>query len=361
MKKALWVTCGIRGNAGDALLYQVTRKLFEGLVDLDFRYVSEPIYIRDGQETPKNVIIGPGGMFVQTNSSRHLHEKLAKQWDRFQDSKFHLWSTGILTKPADEEVKAVRRVTARAPKIIVRAQRESELIREVDPSTAPEWSPCASLFTDTLLDIKPRKRDVVVVNFDAFLFKEENFSDHPLRRFKAYAESEGLEVRSMINAAGDSNRMLLDLFPPIDIDLPLFGEMLQAELSGKEFNSAFNDALSKHPSFGERYTGSRFAFGKRLHGWLPFLAFDTPAAFVGMSARRGMPMDYFGSNDFLCAVPHNSNLTRAQLDDMANNLIGKLNFFIHNEDRLVASIVEKRAALGEKLRAQAAEFAATLA
>lgn len=360
MKKALWVTCGIRGNAGDALLYQVTRKLFDGLVDLDFRFVHEPVYIRDGQDAPNNVIIGPGGMFVQTNSSRHLHQKIAKQWDQFQNSNFFLWSTGILAKPNDEELNAVRRVTARAPKIIVRANRESDFIRGVDPSTKPEWSPCVSLFTDTLLDIKPRKRDVVVVNFDEFLFNEANFQDHPLRRFKGYAEAEGLEVRSMINAAGDSNRMLLELFPPIDIDVPYFGDLLQAELTGKEFNQAFNEALLKHQSFGERYCDSRFAFGKRLHAWLPFLAFDTPAAFIGMPERRGMPMDYFGSNELLCNVPRNPKMTRDQLDDMANAMIGKLNFFVHNEDRLVASIAEKRAVLGEKLRTQATEFAATL-
>lgn len=359
-KKALWITCGIRVNAGDAIIYQAARKLFEGLVDLDFRHVSDAIYIRDGQETPKNVIIGPGGLFVQTNSSRHLHQKLAKQWDRFQDSKFYLWSTGILAKPSDEEAESVRRVTARAPKIVVRANRESEYIREVDPSTNPEWSPCASLFADTLLRIKPRKRDVVVVNLDAFLFTEENFRDHPLRRFKAYAEAEGLEVRSMVNAAGDSNRMLVDLFPPIDIDVPFFGKLLQEDLTGKEFHQAFNEALSEHPSFGERYCDCRFAFGKRLHGWLPFMAFDTPAAFIGMHERRGMPKDYFGSNELLCAVPRNPKMTREQLDDMANAMIGKLNFFIHNEDRLIASIGEKRAALGEKLRAQAAEFAAAL-
>lgn len=360
MKKALWITCGIRGNAGDALLYQVTRKLFGGLVNLDFRFVSEPNYILEGQETPLNVIIGPGGMFVQTNSSRHLHQKIDRQWDQFQETKFFLWSTGILGRPTSDEVKAVRRITSRAPKIIVRAQKEAELIRAVDPATNPEWAPCTSLFTDTLLDIKPNKRDIVVVNFDAHLINEENYANHPLRRFKAYAESEGLEVRLMVNAAGDSNRMMLDLFPLIDIDVPLFDDLLRAELTGKEFNIAFNQALPKHPSFGQRYSASRFAFGKRLHAWLPFLAFDTPSAFVGMAARRGMPMDYFGSNEFLCAVPHTTGMTQEQLDEMANALIGKLNFFIHNEDRLVASIAEKRAALKEQLLVQAADFAAAM-
>jgi hypothetical protein len=360
MKKALWITCGIRGNAGDALLYQVTRKLFEGLIDLDFRYVSEPIYIRNGQQAPENVIIGPGGMIVQTNSSRHLHQKLAKQADKFTESKFYLWSTGILAKPSEEEAAAVRRLTGNASKIIVRATRETDFIRAVDPSTKPEWAPCASLFTNSLLEIPSRKRDVVVVNLDSYLFTEENFKDHPLRRFKAYAESEGLEVRSMVNASGDSNRMLLDLFPIIDIDVPLFGELLDAELTGKDFNQAYNDALSKHPSFGERYVDCRFAFGKRLHGWLPFLAFDIPAVFIGMPERRGMPRDYFGSDALLCNVPRSTKITRAQLEDMADLMIGKLNFLIHNEDKLVAMIGEKREILRDKLTRQALEFSELL-
>ena len=360
MKKALWITLGVRGNAGDALLYQVTEKLFDGLIDLDFRSVSEPVYIRDGQEAPNNVVVGPGGMFVQTNSSRHLHQKLAKQWDQFQNSNFYLWSTGILENPNNEEKESVLRVTSRAEKVIVRATRESGFIREIDPSTRPEWAPCASLFSNTLLGIKPRKRDIVVVNLDSFLFTEENIKDHPLRRFKDYAESQGLEVRTMVNAGGDSNNMLLDLFPLIDIDQPHFEKLLRAHLAGKEFNQAFNKAMLKHPSFGERYLDCRFAFGKRLHGWLPFMAFDVPAAFIGMPARRGMPKDYFKSNDLLCSVPRNPQMSKAELDNMADMMINKLNFFVHMEDRLVPMIQERRALLGEQVRMQAIKFAASL-
>jgi hypothetical protein len=323
--------------------------------------VSDPVYIREGQETPKNVIIGPGGIIVQTNSSKHLHEKLAKQWDRLQESNFYLWSTGILAKPSEMEADSVRRFTANSKKIVVRANREADYIRSVDPQTAPEWSPCASLFVDSLFDIKPRKRDVVVVNFDSFLFTEENFQDHPLRRFKAYAESEGLEVRSMVNAFGDSNRMSLELFPLIDIDQPVFTEVLQKELAGKDFNKEFTAALVKHKSFADRYLDCRFAFGKRLHGWLPFLAFDVPSAFIGMTERRGMPMDYFGSNDFLCNVTRNAKMTRDQLENMANMMIEKLYHFIRDEERLASSISETRAALAEKVHIQANEFAASLA
>ncbi|BDV30046.1 polysaccharide pyruvyl transferase family protein [Microbacterium terricola] len=360
MKRALWVTLGVRGNAGDALLYEVTEQLFDGVIDLDFRSVSEPVYLRKGDADHDNVIIGPGGMFVQTNSSRHLHAKLAKQWDRFESKRFHLWSTGVLQTPTDDEIAAVRRVTARSRQIIVRATKEAEFIRRIGPVTSPEWAPCTSLFTDRLLGTPNTTKDVVVVNVDSFLFTAENIADHPLRRFIAFANAEGLDVRSMVNASGDSNRFSLDLFPLIDIDQPHFDRLLRTEPTGKEFNDGFNKALENHPSFGARYTDCRFAFGKRLHGWLPFLAFDKPAAFIGMSARRGMPKDYFGSDELLCDVPRSTTMTRQQLDRMADGMIAKLQHFITHEDALSARISERREELWQQLQRQAGGFADAL-
>ncbi|WP_203136364.1 polysaccharide pyruvyl transferase family protein [Microbacterium sp. JZ31] len=358
-KHALWITCGVRGNAGDALLYEVTRKLFDGVIDLDFRYVSEPKYLKVGDRDHENVVIGPGGMFVQTHSSRHLHSKLQKQWGRFEGKTFHLWSTGILGRPTDEEVESVRRVTSRSRSIVVRATKESEFIREI-AGVESEWAPCASLFTDRLLKVKKRKHDVVVVNLDDFLFTEQNVADHPLRRFVAFAESQGLEVRSMINAGGDSNRRMLDLIPVIDQDRDLLEDFLREEPAGREFNEGFNAALAKYPGFGHRYTGGRFAFGKRLHGWLPFMAFDAPAAFIGMQARRGMPRDYFGDDDFLCAVPRRRDMSRDELDRMADAMIGKLEFFIKNEDALSSRIAGRREELWEQLKSQSLDFASRL-
>lgn len=361
MKRALWITCGVRGNAGDALLYEVTRGLFDGQIELDFRYVSEPTYLRRSDPATDNVIIGPGGLFVQTNSSRHLHNKLAKQWDQFESKKFFLWSTGILQNPSAEEISAVRRVTSRAPRIVVRATKEADYIRRIGPVTSPEWAPCTSLFTDRLLDVENTTRDVVVVNLDSFLFTPENISDHPLRRFVDYARSEGLDVRSMVNASGDSNRLMLDLIPLIDIDEQSFGTILRAELDGKDFHESFNRALEHHPSFGARYTDCRFAFGKRLHGWLPFLAYDKPAAFVGMNARRGMPKDYFGTDELLCAVPRNTTMTKQQLDQMADGMIAKLTHFIATEDTLKSRIAERREELWQQLQGQARDFTDALA
>ncbi|GII99052.1 hypothetical protein CLV28_1693 [Sediminihabitans luteus] len=361
MKRALWITCGTRGNAGDALLHEVTPRLFDGLVDLDFRAVSEPAYLRRGDTPTDNVVIGPGGLFVQTNSSRHLHAKLAKQWDRFESKKFFLWSTGVLEQPSDAELPAVRRVTARAPRIVVRATKEAELVRSIGPVTSPEWAPCASLFTDRLLDVPDRTRDVVVLNLDSFLFTPDNAADHPLRRFVDHARAHGLDVRSMVNAAGDFNRYQLDIAPPIEIDARPFADALDDTLDGKAFHQTYNAALADHPSFGARYTDCRFAFGKRLHGWLPFLAFDKPAAFVGMAARRGMPRDYFGSDEFLCAVPRRTGMSRQQLETMADAMIEKLTYFIDHEDTLTKQIAERREELWQQLTRQAAGFADALA
>lgn len=354
---AIWITLGVRGNAGDALLYQVTRELFDGRISLDFRSVSEARYIRRRGARTDNVIIGPGGLMVQTNSSRHLHAKLSRQWDKFESKRFYLWSTGVLQEPSAEDIVNVQRITSRSRKIVVRASKEAEFLRKIDPTVAPEWGPCASLFTDRLLNVKDRTRDVVVVNFDSFLFNEENIVDHPLRRFVDFATAQGLDVRSMVNAAGDSSRLQLDFIPLIDIDERPFGDLLRNEPTSKEFHQAFTKELVAHPSMAERYVECRFAFGKRLHAWLPFLAFDKPAAFIGLAARRGMPRDYFGDDEFLADVPRRpAGMTRAQLDSMADGLIAKLRHFIANEDDIKSRIRTRREELWHLLQRQAEEF-----
>lgn len=355
MKKALWITLGRQGNAGDALLYDVTRALFRERADLRFRSVNSKKYARWTDGGIKNVVVGPGGLFVQTNSARHLHRKLGRQWRTFESKRFLLWSTGILSDPSPEETAGVRRVIDRSAKIVVRARREAEFIAEVTGARA-EWAPCASLFTDKLLAVPRRVDDVVVVNLDEVLFTPENIAGHPMRRFRDYAEAQGLAVRSMVNAVGDSNPLLLDLFPLIDADEPILGDFLRSAPTRSEFFDGYTAALRRRASQGDRYTNARFAFGKRLHGWLPFMAFDRPAAFIGMEARRGMPRDYFGNNDFLCDVPRRRRMTQGHLDAMATKMIRKLDYFIKHEDALVSRIAERREELWGQLQRQADVF-----
>lgn len=278
------------------------------------------------------------------------------QWPQISDSRLFIWSSGILQQPFESELPIVRNVLEKASRIVVRAGKEAELIRSLAPTTTPVLQPCSSLFTDKLLAVEPNRRDVVVVNLDAHLFAADNYDNHPLRRFKEYAGSLGLDVRSMVNAYGDSNRYLLELFPLIDADQDIFGNFLAREPSSKEFNKPFSERLQRVPSFGKRYTNARFAFGKRLHGWLPFLAFDAPAAFIGMPARRRMPEDYFGTRDFLCAVPRRRGMTTDHLEVMADMMIRKLDFFVKKEDALRSKIAEQRAALWDQLQTEAVNF-----
>ena len=93
--------------------------------------------------------------------------------------------------------------------------------------------------------------------------------------------------------------------------------------------------------FINRYNYARFAFGKRLHAWLPYFSFNIPAAFIGHPNRRGFPQDYF-SGEFLCDVPRTTNMTQRQLEIMSDMMIAKLNFFIKNEESLINLIEERK-------------------
>jgi len=356
IEQALWLALGRRGNAGDGLLYEVTRALFEGRLDLDFRSVQLGSYIRAGDPPPANVVVGPGAVLAGTFSSKKLQPALTDQWAQFGRARYHLWSTGLSFAPAPEEIPDVLRVTRRTRQLYVRGTREAEFFRGVDPDLNPIWAPCASLFTERLLDLEPRKKDVVVVNFDSFLFRDELAHDHPLQRFKDFAEAQGLEVRSLINGRPDLNAHLLEMFPMIDIDRPYFERFAHEYDSAGKFTKDYNAALEAHHSLGDRHNDCRFAFGKRLHGWLPFMAFDTPSAFIGLDTRRGFPRDYFGSDEFLCDVPRGSEMSRASLERMASMMVEKLQYFIDNEDRLRSQIAERRAGLWEQLQAHADSF-----
>lgn len=175
-------------------------------------------------------------------------------------------------------------------------------------------------------------------------------------RFKKYAESLGLEVYSMINGRPDINEHLLDIFPMLEIDRHHLEPLVPYVDKAIKFTN--NQGLLDFPlSFGERYNNCRFAFGKRLHGWLPFFAFDIPAAFIGAHVRRGFPKDYFGNNDFLCDVPRSNNMSEADLNKMTDMMIDKLIFFVGHEDYLSKGIAERREELWELAQTESKLFA----
>lgn len=85
-----------------------------------------------------------------------------------------------------------------------------------------------------------------------------------------------------------------------------------------------------------RFSGYRFAFGSRLHSFLPFTAFETPSLFLtGSAARKPMPIDYFDNPAFLAPQ---DDYNPAAMDKKVDGMIDRLNYFIKHEERLVANI-----------------------
>lgn len=146
INKKIWITVGKRGNAGDALLYEVFVAQFKGLLDLDYRGVQTPPYLQptDDIEDLKDIIIGPGAYLSGTFSSKKFQLGITEQWGKFKHSRFHLWTTGMVAEPLPEEINDVLRITNRAQQIYVRGNKEAELLHKVDPDLLIKWVPYPS-------------------------------------------------------------------------------------------------------------------------------------------------------------------------------------------------------------------------
>lgn len=112
--KVLWLAVGKRGNGGDALLYEVTRRIFADKIDLDFRSVQLGSYLRDDEPPPTDVVIAPGAFLSGTFSSKKFRQAVTEQWPKFEKARFHLWTAGMNFPPTDEEMEDVRRITSLA-------------------------------------------------------------------------------------------------------------------------------------------------------------------------------------------------------------------------------------------------------
>jgi hypothetical protein len=146
----------------------------------------------------------------------------------------------------------------------------------------------------------------------------------------------------------------------IDIDRPYLEPLIHLRDSPVKFTKGYNASLKAHHALGERHNDCRFAFGKRLHGWLPFLSFNIPSAFIGIPNRRSFPRHYFGNDDFLCDVPRNKDISITELEIMSEMMISKLKFFIDNEERLIEKISQRREVLWKRLKRQADNFTSVI-
>ncbi|MCL1798406.1 MAG: polysaccharide pyruvyl transferase family protein [Eggerthellaceae bacterium] len=377
MKNAVWVAPGYNTfNLGDVLLYTVTKEYFSDKVELILsptNRVLDENFIRKS----KNLIIGPGGILVGTAGARILYEKVIndaslKMLDGY-GIKFHVWSSGILHEPDEKQRKLSTEILTRSRFISTRARIEIENIKKIAPTSNPLFAPCATLFMDRIFRgqlSEHQKSDIVVLNIPDNYFDGNMYLRNPFMRFVDYARSEGLQCVLMSNCANnDTSLDMLRNFNLLQRDSTLesilidYYEALSKDKDSYPF-SKLSTTIRKwgsenSDSMPGRYDNCRFAFGRRLHGWLPFFSFDIPSAFLGIQARRGMPFDYFGNDDFLCKVPTKAENIQ-DLHSIADGMIEKLKFFITNETLLSARIAARREELWETFQLCAAKLVDSL-
>ncbi|WP_125117966.1 polysaccharide pyruvyl transferase family protein [Bordetella trematum] len=341
-------------NAGDVLIYETFLKLFEQTVDATYYHIRQSKLNGDSP----NVVIGPGGLLSGSYKPdvlpdeiilRHLTQEKIEKWET-ENRKIFCFGTGTNTpfnapasgKPfskVSEEtigklVKAAQRVYLRGSADIHRLQGFCR------PEDLPKFSfqPCPSLFLDKIFNIKVAKKDRVAVNLP--FMKVSNLKDHPIKRFIDYSHSLGLKVDFLDNHPMDFNPEVYSIF-----DGTTHSSILKSFYTGDE-PAAYDKAQklyqvewdSMNP-VASRFNGYRFAFGARLHSFLPFVAFETPSVFLASNPiRMAMPMEYFGTPLFAGKLAY----TGKNLDAMVDGMIERLKFFVENEDMLVDIIRENK-------------------
>ncbi len=377
MKSAIWATPGPKYfNFGDVLQHLLIEEYFKDKIEFKLAPIALPLD-KELIGQAKNIIVGPGGILVGTQGAKALYKNILND-ENFAlldeaNTSFHIWSSGVLWNPSEEERRSSNELFSRSRFIATRANIEIDFIKSITPDTNPVFSPCSTIFMDKILGdklSKPNKADIVVLNVNAANFENRLCYHDPTQRFVDYAKSEGLDCMLMSNCAHvDTNPKLLESFNLIRLDSRLetilvdyfttiAKEGQDAYPFGKLTTAVRDYAFRNAAYFPERHNNARFAFGKRLHSWLPFFSFNTPAAFIGAQARRGMPVDYFGEqygNDFLCDIP----VAAGSLEDLHKStdaMIDKLKYYIKNEDMLVARIAERREELWEVFETRAAEL-----
>ena len=218
MKKINWIAVGKRGNAGDALLYEVTKELFQRHFEINFICAQKPSFANLNSD---KIVIGPGAVLSGTFTSKILLKFLEKKINTLDKYVFYLFSMGVTNPIEDNECNILQSIFNRTKLHLVRGKYEKKLFSAIGHNKT-FFCPCPSLFASEIFEVKSRKRDVVVLNLDSFLFTKENIKAHPMIKFKEYAKSLGLEVRLMINGRPDINKFMLDIFEPLSYDTHFF-------------------------------------------------------------------------------------------------------------------------------------------
>ncbi|MGP9517875.1 polysaccharide pyruvyl transferase family protein [Psychrobacter sp. AOP7-C1-14] len=361
--KASLLVYGPCSNAGDVLIHKTIEKLFEG--EIDFRYH----HIRNDklEHVEDNIVIGPGGILSGSYTPekkpdewliRHLTQSRVDEWSK-KGKNVTFFGTGTNTplnpnknqKPFSlNSEKIVSDLISMSSGAFVRGNYDRMRLQTICQSedvSKLSFQPCPSVFIDTMVASKRDKLDKIAVNFP-FLksITSENVDKHPIKRFITYARSLGLDCVFSPNHTQDINPYVFDLFDEVDVSEGLANFICSSEFDYTQGQVKMQDEWEGIDCIFSRFSGYRFAFGARLHSFLPFMAFETPSLFLtGNVARMPMPIDYFNNPVYLAKNGFHPDINK--MEEVVDGMIERLNYFIKNEASLVSEIRREKERLWE--------------
>lgn len=341
-------------NAGDVLIHQTFVGLFSKELDTKYHHIRQSKL----NGVAPNIVIGPGGLLSGSYKPdvnpdelilRHMTSAKVAEWQS-QGRRMFCFGTGTNTptnagsgsKPFSEvSARIIGEFVSAAQKIYLRGSADINRLQAFCNSEDLDkliFQPCPSIFLDRIFDIKPVKRDRIALNLP--FMKIKDLEKHPISRFVSYAHSEGLKVDFLDNHPMDFNVEVYDTFDGTTHSDTLKKFYLSAEPGSYESaQKLFQTEWESLESLPSRFNGYRFAFGARLHSFLPFMAFNTPSLFLASNPiRTAMPTEYFGNPIFGAKLPFGGK----NVDQVVDGMIERLNYFIRHEDTLVDCIQEQR-------------------
>ncbi|OAP39518.1 hypothetical protein ATC00_09745 [Sinorhizobium americanum] len=349
------------------LIFQTFNKLFDNEIDSTWHHVRlDKLDVR-----ARNVIIGPGGLLSGAYKPevapdelviRHLTPIRLAAWKKQARPVFAFgtgtntpFENGPTSKPfSAESGKTIAKLAQVSDGLYLRGSAD---IRRLAALCATEdlhkfkFQPCPSVFLDRLFSVRPQVSDQIAINFPLEKsLTADNAKTHPLNRFVEFAKALGLSVALLDNHPSDINKIALDLFAPPQSDA---GQSdFVADTAKEDGQKLFEQRWTSVPFVASRFNGYRFAFGVRLHSFLPFMAFNTPSVFLaGNPIRMPMPIEYFGNPAFGAKVAFG----QANFGQVVDGMIERLKYFVKNEDRLRMEIADQRARLWEITQKNKAE------
>lgn len=331
-------------NAGDVLIENAIRKLFEN--DLNFKIHAARNDVLDNLAS--NIIIGPGGLLSgsyrpDVSPDEMIIKFLNKDLlSTLSEKNIFFFGTGTNTSPLNKKTEkpfskysgeVLRKLFSLSKGIYLRGSSDINRLQRFSNLTDYEkfkFQPCPSIFLKRLYNLSIPKEDKIALNLP---LGNIDVRKTALPKFVEFAHSLGLTVTYVDNHPKDFNPSIYDVF-----DDCAHSYDMKKQLSSDNQTSISNIYVNEwgdELALVRRYAGYRFAFGQRLHAFLPFLAFSTPSVFLTSSPiRQTMPYDYFRNNIFLSKTSYSVD----KLESLVNTMIVTLGTLIRREAYLIHDI-----------------------